>query len=102
MWLPHFFLKMTRRLDMGHINVFELKSDNELITLYEQFLDGEAKHGFSYDNDLGRIKLEYEKAYGASAMLMLQVEMTHAMASRWYYMKQTDDNSLRKMESFDI
>lgn len=56
---------------MGHINVFELKSDNELITLYEQFLDGEAKHGFSYDNDLGRIKLEYEKAYGSSAMLML-------------------------------
>ena len=87
---------------MGHINMFELKSDNELITLYEQFLDGEAKHGFSYDNDLGRIKLEYEKAYGASAMLMLQVEMTRAMASRWYDMKQTDDNSLRKMESFDI
>lgn len=87
---------------MGHINMFELKSDNELITLYEQFLDGEAKHGFSYDNDLGRIKLEYEKAYGASAMLMLQVEMTRAMASRWYYMKQTDDNSLREMESFDI
>lgn len=29
---------------MGHTNVFELKSDNELITLYEQFLDGEAKH----------------------------------------------------------
>lgn len=87
---------------MGHINMFELKSDNELITLYEQFLDGEAKHGFSYDNDLGRIKLEYEKAYGASAMLMLQVEMTHAMASRWYYMKQIDNNSLREMESFDI
>lgn len=87
---------------MGHINMFELKSDNELITLYEQFLDGEAKHEFSYDNDLGRIKLEYEKAYGASAILMLQVEMTRAMASRWYYMKQTDDNSLRKMESFDI
>ena len=42
---------------MGHINVFELKSDNGLITLYEQFLDGVAKHGFSYDNDLGRIKL---------------------------------------------
>lgn len=87
---------------MGHINVFELKSDNELITLYEQFLDGEAKHGFSYDNDLGRIKLEYEKAYGSSAMLMLQVELTRAMASRWYRMKQIDDNSLRKMESFDI
>ena len=87
---------------MGHINMFELKSDNELITLYEQFLDGEAKHGFSYDNDLGRIKLEYEKAYGASAMLMLQVEMTRAMASRWYYMKQIDNNSLREMESFDI
>lgn len=87
---------------MGHINMFELKSDNELITLYEQFLDGEAKHGFSYDNDLGRIKLEYEKAYGASALLMLQVEMTRAMASRWYYMKQIDNNSLREMESFDI
>lgn len=96
-----FLFKMTRRLDMGHINVFELKSDNELITLYEQFLDGVAKHGFSYDNDLGRIKLEYEKTYGASAMLMLQVEMTSAMASRWYHTKQINDNSLRKMESFD-
>lgn len=96
-----FLFKMTRRLDMGHINVFESKSDNELITLYEQFLDGVAKHGFSYDNDLGRIKLEYEKTYGASAMLMLQVEMTSAMASRWYHTKQINDNSLRKMESFD-
>ena len=83
---------------MGHINVFELKSDNELMTLYEQFLDGEAKHGFSYDNDLGRIKLEYEKAYGASAMLMLQVELTRAMASRWYCMKRISNN----MELFDI
>lgn len=46
---------------MGYVNMFESKSDNELITLYEQFLDGVAKHGFSYDNDLGRIKLEYEK-----------------------------------------
>jgi len=83
---------------VGHINVFELKSDNELMTLYEQFLDGEAKHGFSYDNDLGRIKLEYEKAYGASAMLMLQVELTRAMASRWYCMKRISNN----MELFDI
>ena len=83
---------------MGHINVFELKSDNELITLYEQFLDGVAKHGFSYDNDLGRIKLEYEKTYGASAMLMLQVELTRAMASRWYRMKRISNN----MELFDI
>lgn len=97
-----FLFKMTRRLDMGHINVFELKSDNELITLYEQFLDGEAKHGFSYDNDLGRIKLEYEKAYGASAMLMLQVELTRAMASRWYRMKRISNNNWSKMESFDI
>ena len=83
---------------MGHINVFELKSDNELMTLYEQFLDGEAKHGFFYDNDLGRIKLEYEKAYGSSAMLMLQVELTRAMASRWYRMKRISNN----MELFDI
>lgn len=86
---------------MGYVNMFESKSDNELITLYEQFLDGVAKHGFSYDNDLGRIKLEYEKTYGASAMLMLQVEMTSVMASRWYHTKQINDNSLRKMESFD-
>lgn len=83
---------------MGYVNMFESKSDNELITLYEQFLDGEAKHGFSYDNDLGRIKLEYEKAYGASAMLMLQVELTRAMASRWYRMKRISNN----MELFDI
>lgn len=83
---------------MGYVNIFESKSDNELITLYEQFLDGEAKHGFSYDNDLGRIKLEYEKAYGASAMLMLQVELTRAMASRWYRMKRISNN----MELFDI
>lgn len=87
---------------MGYVNMFELKSDNELITLYEQFLDGVAKHGFSYDNDLGRIKLEYEKTYGASAMLMLQVEMTRAIASRWYRMKLASDNNWSKMESFDI
>lgn len=70
--------------DYMHINIFETKSDKELSTLYEQFLEVEKVCAFSNNNELGKIKKEYEKDFGANTTLMLQIELTHTIADRWY------------------
>ena len=44
-----------------HVNIFETKSDEELSVLYGQFLEAEKISGFPDDNELGKIKKEYEK-----------------------------------------
>ena len=67
-----------------HVNIFETKSDEELSVLYGQFLEAEKISGFSDDNELGEIKKEYEKDFGANTVLMLQIELTHAIANRWF------------------
>lgn len=67
-----------------HINIFETKSDKELSMLYEQFLEAEKVCAFSNDNELGKIKKEYEKDFGANTTLMLQIKLTHTIADRWY------------------
>lgn len=69
---------------MAHVNIFEIKTDEKLLTLYDQFLEAEKNAGFSDDNELGKIKREYENAFGANAVLMLQIELTHTIADRWY------------------
>ena len=70
--------------DYMHINIFETKSDKELSTLYEQFLEVEKVCAFSNNNELGKIKTEYEKDFCANTTLMLQIELTHTIADRWY------------------
>ena len=70
--------------DYMHINIFETKSDKELSTLYEQFLEAEKVCAFSNNNELGKIKKGYEKDFGANTTLMLQIELTHTIADRWY------------------
>lgn len=67
-----------------HVNVFETKTDVELIKLYGQFLEAEKIGGFSDNNELGEIKKEYEKDFGANTTLMLQIELTHTIADKWY------------------
>lgn len=69
---------------MEHINLFETKTDEELLVLYNQFLEVEKTAGFSDDNELGKIKREYENDFGANTALMLQIELTHTIADRWY------------------
>lgn len=67
-----------------HLNIFETKSDEELSVLYGQFLEVEKISGFPDDNELGKIKKDYEKDFGANAVLMLQIELTHTIANRWF------------------
>ena len=67
-----------------HVNIFEAKSDEELSVLYGQFLEAEKISGFPDDNELGEIKKEYEKDFGVDAVLMLQIELTHTIANRWF------------------
>ena len=67
-----------------HVNIFEKKSDEELSVLYGQFLEAEKISGFPDDNELGKTKKEYEKDFGANTVLMLQIELTHTIANRWF------------------
>ena len=76
-----------------HVNIFETKSDDELSVLYEQFLEAEKIGSFSDDNELGKIKKEYQEDFGANTTLMLQIELTHTIADRWYKSKK---NLVRK------
>ena len=69
---------------MKHINIFESKTDDELAVLYRQFLVAEKEAGFRPDSELGKIKNEYEKYFGYNTTFMIQVELTHVLADRWY------------------
>lgn len=64
--------------------MFTTKTDDELAVLYKQFLEAEKEPGFRPDNELGKIKNEYDKYFGCNATFMVQVELTHAVADRWY------------------
>lgn len=67
-----------------HINLFETKTKEELLELYREFLEAEKKTGISDDSELGKIKVEYEKDFGANTVLMLQIELTHTISDLWY------------------
>ena len=67
-----------------HINLFETKTKEELLELYKEFLEAERKSGIPEDSELGKIKLEYEKDFGANTVLMLQIELTHTISDLWY------------------
>lgn len=68
---------------MNHINIFETKTDLELMALYSEFLDAEKNGGFDENTELGKIKTEYEKDFGANTVVMTQIELTHTIADRW-------------------
>ena len=66
-----------------HVNVFDTKTDEELILLYNQFLEAEKNGAFPDNTELAKIKREYEKDFGAKTTLMLQIEITQVIAERW-------------------
>lgn len=67
-----------------HINSFETKTKEELVELYRQFLEAEKKSGIPENSELGKIKAEYERDFGANTVLMLQIELTHTISDLWY------------------
>jgi len=67
-----------------HINSFEIKTKEELLELYRQFLEAEKKSGIPENSELGKIKAEYERDFGANTVLMLQIELTHTISDLWY------------------
>ena len=69
---------------MGHINIFETKSKEELVKLYEEFLETERTGFFNSDSDLNKIREAYNKDFGSNTTWMLQIELTHAIADLWY------------------
>lgn len=77
-----------------HINIFETKSDKELVKLYRQFLEAEKLGGFPDDTELGIIKKQYENDLGANTVIMLQIELTHTIADRWYKSKVFDTSGV--------
>nr|DAH72731.1 MAG TPA: kinase [Bacteriophage sp.] len=79
-----------------HVNIFETKSDEELSVLYGQFLEAEKTSGFPDDNELGKIKKEYEKDFGANTVLMLQIELTHTIANRWFKNRTNSKPDMRE------
>lgn len=67
-----------------HINVFENKTKDELIMLYEQFLESE-QTGIIPDNELGKIRDIYVEDFGSGhAVYMLQFELIHTLSDLWY------------------
>lgn len=68
---------------MNHVNIFETKTDLELMSLYAEFLDAEKNGGFDENTELGKIKTEYEKDFGTNTVIMTQIELTHTIADRW-------------------
>lgn len=68
---------------MNHVNIFETKTELELMSLYAEFLDAEKNGGFDENTELGKIKTEYEKDFGANTVIMTQIELTHTIADRW-------------------
>ena len=51
-----------------HVNIFDTKTDEELILLYNQFLEAEKNGAFPDNTELAKIKREYEKDFGATLL----------------------------------
>ncbi len=66
-------------------NLFKEKSEVELYFLYQQFLESE-ENGNIPDNDLGQIRDEYcDRVPNGNAILMMIMDLTRAIADRWYH-----------------
>lgn len=85
---------------MKHINIFETKTDLELMSLYAEFLDAEKNGGFDENTELGKIKAEYEKDFGFDTVIMTQIELTRTIADRWF--KSCCESENDKIFSFQL
>lgn len=68
----------------NHQNPFSAKTEEELKDLYREFLKTEQKGVFNSGTELWKIHTQYEKDFGATATLMLQIELTHTIADLWF------------------
>lgn len=69
---------------MGHVNIFETKSKEELVKLYGEFLKVEEMGFFDPDTDLDKIRKAYNEDFRSNTTWMLQIELTHTIADLWY------------------
>ena len=52
--------------------------------MYGEFLKVEETGFFDSDTDLDKIRKAYNEDFGSNTTLMLQIELTHAIADLWY------------------
>ena len=66
-------------------NVFEEKTENELLKLYKQFLDFVNSGVISSDKELGKIRDQYCDMFDSgSPLVALERDLLHAIADEWY------------------
>lgn len=65
-------------------NLFKYKTESELILLYRQFLDFEESGVFDEKSELRNIKNEYSQWFGIGAVNVVQSDLLHAIADKWY------------------
>ena len=63
---------------------FKMLSKEELVKLYGEFLKVEETGFFDSGTDLDKIRKAYNEDFGSNTTLMLQIELTHAIADLWY------------------
>lgn len=65
-------------------NLFLGKTEEELVILYEQFLEFE-KTGFILDGtELAHIRDEYCKWFSSNPLAMVQFDLLHTISDIWY------------------
>ena len=67
-------------------NIFKEKTDDELTTIYAQFIESE-KTGYIGNNELGIIRDEYWEYFEANTLFSLQTDLLHVITDRWYATK---------------
>lgn len=66
-------------------NMFEEKTDAELMNLYTQFLEFEKSGVISSDKELGKIRDQYCDMFNSgSPLVALERDLLHAIADEWY------------------
>lgn len=65
-------------------NLFKGKTSDELIVLYEQFLEFERTGFIPEKTELAGIRDEYCKWFGSSPLAMVQFDLLHTISDMWY------------------
>ena len=73
-------------------NLFEKKTESELILLYKQFLESEESSGIP-DNELGKIRDEYCNRQ-MNGLLMMIMDLTRVVADKWYSEHKPDETDI--------
>lgn len=79
-------------------NLFEEKTESELILLYKQFLESEESGKIS-DNELGKIRDEY-CGRQTNGVLMMIMDLTRTVADLWYSKHKSDEDLSMSQDDF--